>query len=569
MSTLIKVLKLLALPIVVFIGLLAGRPLFEPRLVHGTDTLTHLYLLVHLDDLFQQGIYYSRWLPYRISGLGAPVFQYYPPLASYAAQGFNLLGLEELLALRLTFGLTLIAGAIGTYLWVRDILDKAPAVVAATAYVCGPHVLFNTFFRGGLTEQFALMFAPFVLWAFRRLALTKQARYFVLGTICYAAMIPSHPLTTLVFSPLLLLYALMLTLKEKLSKAGKPTRLLWAAIPLGLGLAAFFWLPALLERSAVRTDLMYGSPAFDYHFHFIPLMELFATPWTHQPAPAISLVAACLAMIGLLTVQFQVNLDPLEIGWAALAATVCAFMALPTSVVVWDNLPMLRLFQFPHRFLGPATLLIAFLAAVGSYNVQQWMRRMHWPSIALPFIAVGLLVIQTRVLEQVHYYPPLPEIDVKFIMQKEREAAPVVGEFHTVFIPSAVKAMPPFEILARDGPERLDLDSLPSGAKVLDTTYKPLYYSLVLSTPRPFAARFNTFYFPGWLATVDGEPVAITPTVPYGLISVAVPAGEHRLEVWFGSTPVRRLANGLSISSLLLLLGAIGYEFFSRKRKET
>ena len=104
---------------VVALGLLAARPLFEPRLVQAIDTLAHFYLLIHLDDLIQQGIYYSRWLPYRISGLGEPVFQYYPPLASYIAHSFRLLGLEPLSALRLTFGLTLVGGGVGIYLWVR------------------------------------------------------------------------------------------------------------------------------------------------------------------------------------------------------------------------------------------------------------------------------------------------------------------------------------------------------------------------------------------------------------------------------------------------------------------
>ncbi len=588
-SSLLSTITLLAAAI----GLLAARPLFEPYLVQATDSLAHFYLVVHLDNLMQQGIYYSRWLPYRISGLGEPVFQYYPPLASYVTQSFKLSGLETLLALRLTFGLTLVGGAVGVYLWVHDSLDKSSGLIAAAAYVYAPHILFNTFFRGGLTEQLALMFVPFVLWAFRRLAITKQSRYLALGAIFYAATILSHNLTALIFSPLLFLYTLVLAAECFLHfKTGLKSLLpLWIAIALGLGLTAFFWLPAIVERNAIHTGLMHGNPALDYHFHFIPLSRLFLTPWSQTVAPALNLSAVVLAAIGLFTARKQENLNSLktdtpqildkpaafckapirsvwgrslEIWWAILAALACMLMVLPASVWIWDSLPLLALFQFPHRFLGLAAIFIAFLAGLGIYNLQ-WLLAGYnrWLPTGLLLLALVMLAASTRVLSQVRYYPPLPEIDIKFIMQKEREAAPVVGEFHTVFIPAAVKKMPPFEILARDGPDRLDLSSLPKKATRLVNNYNPLYYDLTLSSPEPFLVRFNIFYFPGWQAKIDGWPTTITPTNPSGLISLEIPAGQHHLVIWFGSTTTRRLANLISLCSIGLLLGiVVAYRHF-------
>ena len=132
------------LVVAAMLGLLAARPLFVPRLPHGTDTLTHFYTLIQLNHLLQHGIFYSRWLPYRASGFGVPLFQYYVPLAYYVAQGFSLLGLEALLALRLAWGLALVGGALGVYLWLRDTLDEGSALVAVATYVCGPYVLFTS-----------------------------------------------------------------------------------------------------------------------------------------------------------------------------------------------------------------------------------------------------------------------------------------------------------------------------------------------------------------------------------------------------------------------------------------
>ena len=126
---------------VLAVGLLAAIPLLEPRLIHASDSLPHYYTLVQLDHLVRQGIVYTRWIPYKASGFGAPFFQYYAPLAFYAAEGFVWLGLEMLLAFRLAWALTLVGSAVGAYLWTRDILHEGPALVAAAAYVCGPYML--------------------------------------------------------------------------------------------------------------------------------------------------------------------------------------------------------------------------------------------------------------------------------------------------------------------------------------------------------------------------------------------------------------------------------------------
>ena len=52
--------------------------------------------------------------------------------------------------------------------------------------------------------------------------------------------------------------------------------------------------------------------------------------------------------------------------------------------------------------------------------------------------------------------------------------------------------------------------------------------------------RVNLASFPGWRATIDGQPVAQRVSGPRGLIELDVPAGRHALEVRMGATPARR-----------------------------
>ena len=143
--------------------------------------------------------------------------------------------------------------------------------------------------------------------------------------------------------------------------------------------------------------------------------------------------------------------------------------------------------------------------------------------------AIGMLLLPARVLGSVRTFPALPEINVDFVMLKEREAGNIDTTYVVSFLPRDVKEVPRFELLARDGPERLDRDSLPAGATVASADYTSLRYTLVLSSPSPFTATFNTFHFPGWAARLDGEPVPLAADVPYGRITAWVPAGRHRL----------------------------------------
>jgi hypothetical protein len=66
--------------------------------------------------------------------------------------------------------------------------------------------------------------------------------------------------------------------------------------------------------------------------------------------------------------------------------------------------------------------------------------------------------------------------------------------------------------------------------------------------------RFYTYYFPGWRATVDGQPVEISPDPPNGLIGLTLPPGDHYVQLRFGATPVRSLAAVLAVGALAAVM---------------
>src|SRR6185503_14611113 len=76
-------------------------------------------------------------------------------------------------------------------------------------------------------------------------------------------------------------------------------------------------------------------------------------------------------------------------------------------------------------------------------------------------------------------------------------------------------------------------------------------HRFALSLPNPVTLTLELLYFPGWQATLDNTPIAVEPHPGNGLLDVQLPAGAHVLTVHFGETPLRLLADIISIISWL------------------
>lgn len=104
-------------------------------------------------------------------------------------------------------------------------------------------------------------------------------------------------------------------------------------------------------------------------------------------------------------------------------------------------------------------------------------------------------------------------------------------------------------------------ETFPDQPALLTTKIKPVtvndlasgQVSLTVDSARPgFVILTDTFY-PGWEATIDGQPAPIWPA-NLAFRAVAIPAGEHT--VLFNYRPVSfRLGLGVSLTSLLIVVG--------------
>lgn len=76
----------------------------------------------------------------------------------------------------------------------------------------------------------------------------------------------------------------------------------------------------------------------------------------------------------------------------------------------------------------------------------------------------------------------------------------------------------------------------------------------------------HTHYFPGWKFLIDGQESAIENDKESGYMKVSIPSGIHKLEFRFTDTPVRQIANSISLISFLFFIfgSVIGWIYIKK-----
>jgi hypothetical protein len=573
----------------------------------SNDSLTHLYRAVELDRLVRSGDLFPRWGPDFAHGYGAPVFNYFSYFSHYLIVLFHFTGLSFLWSLRATYivailGAGLSAFGLGSVCASSLVFGSVPngrgfggkglvGLVTAVGYVYSPYLLYTANVRGGLPESLALAFLPLALWgvivSLRPRASGRQLGSAAVAVLAIAGFIASHVGMAIQYLPLLALFILYFAITNSFQSDHKSFQKGWLGfwgspvvrglglgfgiLFFGLALTAVLWLPSVAELSYVQFETAFARAGLVYTENFSRLEELFAYPslpiYTHVLNPPIirslSVPAAVLALSGLLLIRrFSRWQQITYLFWLVTFSGLC-FLTLDLSKPIWDSIGLLQRSTFPWRFLGPASLILAVLAGiainnwlwVASSHTENWgIGRIHFGST--PLWAFGILVL--GIFSAPFLFPPRePSLDNPTLADLARfEIPPLLVATTTTgeYTPIWVKEFPDTShmrtaIVNGDPPERLAaLDAV-----VTHLTAEPSHDAYRLTTAQTVTVTYRSFYFPGWQATLDDRPLEITPSDPNGLITFTVPAGEHTLDIRFGSTPIRTLAGWISVIALAVI----------------
>lgn len=562
----------------------------------------HIFRLVELVHLWQNGVFFSRWLPDLAYGYGLPLFNYYAPLVYYLTAPLYFLGFPISLTLNVSLGMALVVLTFGVFVLARNLFseavpstlegmdgkmsrirDETAAFVAALACLYSPYILFNALDRANLAEQWALALIPWTLWAFWRTSRTPSLANWVIAVISFAALLLAHNVTGLLFTPVLFSWILVMVLffrgAANVSDSSITKRLLnsFSAFFMAVAFTTFFWLPALVERNFVQIARVVVTPDFDYRFNFVPFAELVAllpranTGQLNPTFPAtLGLVQVVLVVLGIGAITIIARRMHTARGVAPLiyllgAGFVFVFLMLPISQWIWDHMELLAYVQLPMRMRGIIAVLLAPIAGAAVFLFPA-----RWREAGAALASLMLLVTALPLLYPSYErdFPPNPSLLDMFAYETSSGAIGTTsfGEYLPVWVQNPPEVSPFADAYA--GGKQPNRFVLPEGVTSCGDAINFDAQSLCANSPVSWRAVFRALYFPGWRARINNVPAAIQPTAREGMISFDVPAGEQKILVQYEETPIERFADSISLAAVLIVLvvGAIGLWQWNRSK---
>ena len=406
--------------LLLLLPLLAAFPLWGPGMVNtrgGGDSPFLLQRTLDMAEALRYGHIPPRWMAHAAYDLGYPFFNHYAALPFYLSGGLTALGLSPILAIQATQTLGFLLAALTMALWARRVYGNRRAVLlAVAAYTFAPFHLVNVYVRGdSLSEFWAFVWYPLILWTLARAAERSTLRRIVLAALSYAALILTHNVSALIFAPFALLYAASQREGEKAKKreselANHASRFthhvsriahyalrIMAPFLLAFLLTAWFWIPAIGETGYGQMGPEFTAGYFHYSNHFRGLNLVQPTfffnydiaPAVGEAGPfAMGLVQAVLTLLGAGILIWRISEsakrrksekanqrisesanDVSRITHYALRIThyeyilfslaLSTLMITPLSALLWEHLPLLATTQFPWRFLSVQALFTA------------------------------------------------------------------------------------------------------------------------------------------------------------------------------------------------------------------
>jgi hypothetical protein len=368
-------------------------------------------LMRHLADL--------GWLP----TVGQPydLLRGEGALAYRLAALLRLLGASPVAAVKWTFGLSLLAGALGTYGWARRRLGPWPALLASMVYTYWPILLATIYVRGALAGAVFMELAPWVLWAAD--AAASGSRRGAIGLVLgLAAAVWTQAglalwLTVIVFAYILLVPhrleiagdsgadSASASLQHRLNPTGLAL-IGWAG---GLALGVLGLIPVVSQHGWGNATYV----TFAKHLVY-PFQSLLAGWGTGPSIPgpddtltfSLGIVAFGLAVLGIVLSQKSIQIGAhtgekistptlrhTHTLFALSVALIIAAFSMTITGFFWQGLPFLaRTLTFPWQLLLLAGPWLAWLAGLGGRALLGlWPEeaRQRW---AVPLVA-GLLTI--------------------------------------------------------------------------------------------------------------------------------------------------------------------------------
>ncbi len=549
---------------------------------HG-DLLWHINWLQHFSKQIAEGIWYPRWLAGTNFGYGSPTFVFYPPLVYYIGSIFKLLGLNIEQTMSALFSLALFLSGLTFYIYGRTKWGKVAAMAGALSYMTCPGIAF-LIKGGGLAFLFAFPWVPLGMYLTEKSLVNSKFRVplALLWTIIALTHVPSLLICTIAW----LFYAILSFLKH-------PWQSVIATIVstgLGLGIASFYLLSAILEQRFVDIDFMRRQSLGGFQTYMLNLLDHLKVGLSDLFIQ--QLLAICiLTIIALICYQKKPEMIRETGCWLAFALIV-VFLMTNWSWPIWRASSTLQMIQSSERlgillYFGEAALfaiavsgviqltlplkLISTLIAIsiiftnfrfGNQILKSWPA-LHNPGKGtvenIELLKLALYQPDTDKLIDVPQYRPLlkniPVLKSDFLSPPKPSGVKEndVIQFDTWIIRSSPllengSISPPTPLVGQpkvsviNGKSTVEIEEWKSYQRILKVTVET-----------PSIIRLRLYYYPAWHLYVNQNNYKMD-VFDDGTIGIKLQPGSYSLELRYQWTPIFMLGVVLSFLSIIALI---------------
>lgn len=511
----------------------------------GYDLTQHIRFAAAYHDSILAGDFVPSWAANDNYGFGSIGIRYYPPLAYYVLAATKMLTGNWYDSFWINSFGWMFLGCAGVYYWSKEWLSGYHAAFAAVIYALAPYHTFQIYQAVLFAEFAAAGVLPFCFLFLTRICRRQRWTDAVLFGISFALLILTHIPSTIIASPCMAIYVVLLLDRSRFVKVAVR---LGSAFILTMLVTAFHLSKLLAEQNWVlhNSPQYYSNGYYDFNRYFFPILYSSPETYAQKLLWQLDLIVALTFLLFLPLAAYLVfrrtsnikNKFDLRITRALLPTGLFSlFMLTIISLPIWNYVPMLQKIQFPWRWLLVASLFgsVSFALIIQFFiSSNKKINRVAMYSVTLFVLLIAFVNITQSII------PSVP-LSRNAFQQKIDEMNNNVGCecWWPVWVKSA----------AFDNRNNLNASSRKINPILLGSENR----EFAVDAGEGKQIRVATFYHPFWKATVNGDQVPVERD-ENGVILISLPDKASKVRLFFQEPVLVTVGSIISLVTWFILI---------------
>lgn len=533
------------LVLLVLLSIPSFSTLLQPGYFGMHDDL-QIMRIYQMDLCFKDLQIPCRWIPDMGYGYGYPLFNYYPVIPYYLGEFIHALGFSLIWSVKIVFILSFLVSSISMFFLGKFLWGKLGGLISALFYLYAPYHAVDVYVRGAMSEGWSLAWAPAVFLFIAKVIQKQDFKNVTFLAVFSALFLMSHNPMSLIFTPIMGVWALIYLIQSRNFRS-LPNLAIGAFW--GLGLASFFTIPVLLESKLVHIETLFIG-YFNYLAHFISLNQMFISSfwgyggsiwgindgmsfqigWLHWGGLVLTLPLMIIFFKGQ-RIKSMILVFLFIVFWGS------AFLMHPRSNPFWEKVTILQTLQFPWRIL--AVTIFSSSLAVGSFFALEMRKKLV---ILLASISIiGLFVL----------YQPYFKIERQISLTDQEKLSGALWDLQRTagifdYLPKTAEFPP-------GGPAPETIETVDGSIRVDNFKRGTNWLQAEINSTESATIKLPIFDYPEWKVYVDKKEISFDNQNDLGQPTFKIDGGSHIIFAKLYNTPVRIIANFISLLSIIIL----------------